>query len=243
MALPTSDPILGNLRGPQQQVCIHVFAAGSHGMSSGDLQAALDLTPATVTRLTNALVVLGVLKKVPAVRSPRFRNRQAPVVFMDARVEPSAEITGGGRWHHGDGKVDAPAVALARRACLDQIDRLPGPAATPSMVHAGLVGRGGGGPAGVLSVGHVAEVLRAMALGGVLEECRNNTGEEEGEFGGLGQGRCATGARRAGAPAWAGAMEEFPCGVCPVIGQCSPDGGLVSPATCVYFNKWLEMDF
>lgn len=81
MALPSisiSDPILRN-PGPQQQVCRHFFVAGSNGMSYRDLQAALDLTPATVTRLTNALVALGVLKKVPGARRPRTLNRQALV--------------------------------------------------------------------------------------------------------------------------------------------------------------------
>ncbi|GFH33348.1 DNA-directed RNA polymerase III subunit RPC6, partial [Haematococcus lacustris] len=32
---------------------------------------------------------------------------------------------------------------------------------------------------------------------------------------------------------------NLPCGVCPVFHQCR-DGGPVSPATCVYFDKWLQ---
>ncbi|KAL0019133.1 hypothetical protein WJX79_006207 [Trebouxia sp. C0005] len=30
-----------------------------------------------------------------------------------------------------------------------------------------------------------------------------------------------------------------PCGVCPVFNECTPDGP-ISPATCVYFQQWLE---
>ena len=30
-----------------------------------------------------------------------------------------------------------------------------------------------------------------------------------------------------------------PCGVCPVVHQCTPDGA-ISPATCVYMKEWLE---
>lgn len=32
---------------------------------------------------------------------------------------------------------------------------------------------------------------------------------------------------------------SIPCGVCPVIDQCS-EGGQISPQTCVYYQKWLE---
>lgn len=35
------------------------------------------------------------------------------------------------------------------------------------------------------------------------------------------------------------AFTSVPCGVCPVFDQCC-DGGLISPATCEYYNKWLE---
>lgn len=32
---------------------------------------------------------------------------------------------------------------------------------------------------------------------------------------------------------------SMPCGVCPVFNECKP-GGVVSPETCVYFDKWLD---
>ncbi|PRQ50678.1 putative winged helix-turn-helix DNA-binding domain, RNA polymerase Rpc34 [Rosa chinensis] len=34
-------------------------------------------------------------------------------------------------------------------------------------------------------------------------------------------------------------MASIPCGVCPRINQCTPDG-IISPTTCEYFKKWLE---
>ena len=34
-------------------------------------------------------------------------------------------------------------------------------------------------------------------------------------------------------------FSKIPCGVCPVINQCS-DGGSISPANCLYMDKWLE---
>lgn len=35
------------------------------------------------------------------------------------------------------------------------------------------------------------------------------------------------------------AYTTIPCGVCPVMDQCRP-GAQISPATCVYYQKWLE---
>lgn len=35
-------------------------------------------------------------------------------------------------------------------------------------------------------------------------------------------------------------MTEVPCGVCPLVGQCR-EGGVISPASCQYMTKWLEM--
>lgn len=34
-------------------------------------------------------------------------------------------------------------------------------------------------------------------------------------------------------------ISRVPCGVCPIISQCTP-GGLVSPQTCKYMKEWLE---
>lgn len=35
------------------------------------------------------------------------------------------------------------------------------------------------------------------------------------------------------------ALTSVPCGRCPVIDQCR-DGGLISPQTCEYYQKWLD---
>lgn len=35
------------------------------------------------------------------------------------------------------------------------------------------------------------------------------------------------------------ALTAIPCGVCPLFDDCHP-GGLISPETCTYFDKWLD---
>ncbi|KAF7096949.1 hypothetical protein CFC21_098829 [Triticum aestivum] len=91
-------------------------------------------------------------------------------------------------------------------------------------------------PSGGYAIDQIRDVLQTMALDRVLEECRS-TGE--GEFSAVRAGRVCY--RRGGAPQ-GGMMDGIPCGVCPRIDECSPDG-VISPTTCVYYKKWLQMDF
>ncbi|KAM3212559.1 hypothetical protein ACQJBY_065552 [Aegilops geniculata] len=215
--------ILNNLKGPEREVYERIFAAGNKGMSSQDLRYALKLTAPTLNKLTRALVQRGILKEVTDVR-PRGKK-----VFMDFSVEPSPEITGG-TWYH-NGQLDTDTVAAVRRRCLDQIDRLG--AATPDMVHNGVERED---PSAGYAIDQIRDILQTMALDRVLEECRS-TGE--GEFSAVRAGRVCY--RRGGAPQ-GGMMDGIPCGVCPRIDECSPDG-VISPTTCVYYKKWLQMDF
>ncbi len=40
-------------------------------------------------------------------------------------------------------------------------------------------------------------------------------------------------------PVPAGGLMATPCGSCPVAAQCT-EGGVISPATCVYLPEWLK---
>ncbi|KQK17767.1 DNA-directed RNA polymerase III subunit rpc6 [Brachypodium distachyon] len=220
---PISAAILNNLPGPEREVYKRVYAAGNKGIWSQDLRHSMQLAAPTVTKLTRALVQRGILKEVTDVR---HRGKK---VFMDSRMEPAPEITGG-TWYH-NGQLDTEAVAAVRRRCLDQIDRLG--AATPDMVHKGVERED---PRAGYMIDQIRDILKTMALDRVLEECRS-TGE--GEFSAVRSGRVCY--RRGGAPQ-GGMIEGIPCGVCPRIDECSPDG-VISPTTCVYYKKWLQMDF
>jgi DNA-directed RNA polymerase III subunit RPC6 len=37
-------------------------------------------------------------------------------------------------------------------------------------------------------------------------------------------------------------LTDTPCGICPVIRQCS-DGGVISPTTCQYMSEWLKSSY
>ncbi|KAG8075368.1 hypothetical protein GUJ93_ZPchr0006g42177 [Zizania palustris] len=150
---------------------------------------------------------------------------------MDARVDPSPEIAGGTR--HRDGQLDSEAVAQVRRWCLDQVDLLGIITADTILSR---VTRDN--PSAGYSIEQIRRILRAMALDGALEEVRR-TGA--GEFSNLGIG-AGTVCYRRGGPLQGGMMERIPCGVCPRMNECSPEG-VISPRTCVYYRKWLQMDF
>lgn len=218
-----SDAIVKNLPGPEREVYKLVLAAGNMGMWIQELRKTTGLANNTLTKHTRTLVSKGVLREVLDVR------QRSKKIFMAAGIEPSPEITGG-TWYH-DGQLDSDAVAAARRRCLDQVDRLG--LATADMIYDGVHKEH---PRAGHTIEQIREIVRTMVLDRVLEECRS-TGV--GEFDLIRAGRVCY--RRGGAPQ-GGMMEGIPCGVCPRIDECSPDG-VISPTTCVYYKKWLQMDF
>lgn len=38
------------------------------------------------------------------------------------------------------------------------------------------------------------------------------------------------------------ALVSVPCGVCPRINECTPDG-VILPVSCVYYSKWLAVGY
>ncbi|KAK1430788.1 hypothetical protein QVD17_13801 [Tagetes erecta] len=89
-----------------------------------------------------------------------------------------------------------------------------------------------------LSRQQISEILGVMVLENLIIEVKS-TGY--GEYRSVPVGdvcyRCHEGNVNHGSDV--GAMSSIPCGVCPRIRECTPDG-LVSPSACVYFTKWLE---
>ncbi|CAA7055032.1 unnamed protein product [Microthlaspi erraticum] len=82
-----------------------------------------------------------------------------------------------------------------------------------------------------LSREQTEELLKNLVLDNVIMEVkRKSNGLHEYKL---------TGKKTGGGEARAGALASVPCGACPHIGICSPDGA-ISPTTCTYFQKWLD---
>jgi DNA-directed RNA polymerase III subunit RPC6 len=218
-----SNEILTLLPVPERKVYELIFAAGGKGMWMLDVRNATGMAPPTASKILRSLVTKQLLKEVSDVR---HRGKK---IFMATDFQPSTEITGG-TWYH-DGRLDTDAVAAARRSCLAQVQKLG--VATADMIHHGI--EKSEHSAGY-AIDKIRDILQTMVLDKVLEEVKS-TGE--GEFAAIRSGRLCY---RVAAPAQGGTMEGIPCGVCPRIDECSPDG-VISPNTCVYFDKWLHMDF
>ncbi|KAL6603856.1 hypothetical protein ACP70R_044217 [Stipagrostis hirtigluma subsp. patula] len=224
-ATPTiSATILANLPAPEREVYRVIFAAGSRGMWLQDLRNATGLGATVASRLARSLAAKGLLREVTDVRHRRRK------VFMAVDFDPCTEITGG-TWYH-EGKLDAAAVAAARRRCLAQVERLG--AATAQMIHHGIERHE---PGARYALDKIGDILRTMVLDKVLEEVES-TGV--GEFAAVESG---TMCYKVAEAMQGGKFEGLPCGVCPRIDECSPEG-VISPRTCVYYDKWLPaMDF
>ncbi|WVZ79495.1 hypothetical protein U9M48_027067 [Paspalum notatum var. saurae] len=223
-ATPIISPtILANLPSQERQMYILIFEAGSKGMWMQDIRRKLMLGPQIATKVSRNLVSSKLVREVSDVR---HRSKK---IFMAAEFEPSAEITGG-TWYH-DGRLDSDAVAAARRSCKAQVERLG--VATAQMIHNGILRDN---PNAGYTINKIRDIVNTMVLDKVLEEVKS-TGE--GEFSSI---RSGTVCYRVAWAAEGGMMEGIPCGVCPRIDECSPEG-VISPSTCVYYKKWLQMDF
>ncbi|XP_062229169.1 uncharacterized protein LOC133926984 [Phragmites australis] len=218
-----SASILANLPPAEREVYRIIFSAGSKGMWMQEVRKMTGLGPNVATKHARTLMAQGLLKEVSDVR---HRSKK---IFMATDFQPSSEITGGA-WYH-DGRLDTDAVAAARRRCLAQVEKLG--AATAQMIHHGIERDE---PSAGYAMDKIKDILRTMALDKVLEEVKS-TGE--GEFAAV---RSGTMCYRVAGIAQGGMMEGIPCGVCPRIDECSPEG-VISPNTCVYYKKWLQMDF
>jgi DNA-directed RNA polymerase III subunit RPC6 len=219
-----SATILAQLPTQERLAYKLIFEAGNKGMWMLDIRKKLLMGPNIATKVVRSLVGRRLLKEVSDVR---HRSRK---IFMATDFQPSAEITGG-TWYH-DGRLDTDAVTTARRCCQAQVERLG--AATAQMIHHGILKDD---PRAGYTIDKIRDIIKTMVLDKVLEEVKSTgTGEFTAVRAGTMCYRLVTGAPQGGM------MEGIPCGVCPRIDECSPEG-VISPSTCVYYYKWLQMDF
>ncbi|PWA74025.1 winged helix-turn-helix DNA-binding domain, RNA polymerase Rpc34-like protein [Artemisia annua] len=189
-----------------------------------DLKRDSDLADPIVTKSLKNLITAGLIKEVKHVQ---FKGRKH---YIAAEFEPSQEITGGS-WYV-DGNLDTAFIEQLKETCLKVIRKLKVATAegvydffkTNRLTNTECTSQ------------QISEILRSMVLDNMIIDVKS-TGLAEYHKIPVGQEcyRCIAGDK---API-TGAMVSIPCGVCPRIRQCTPDG-LISPSTCVYFNKWLE---
>ncbi|KAF2299655.1 hypothetical protein GH714_002230 [Hevea brasiliensis] len=149
---------------------------------------------------------------------------------MATEFEPSKEITGGA-WYV-EGNLDTEFIQILKEQCTKQIYKLKVATlegVTDSIKRSGVLNV-------ELTKQQIDEILKALVLDNEIIELKSNG---MGEFASIPVGKicykCISKGNIGGEPR-TGAMASIPCGVCPRIRQCTPDG-IISPQTCVYYSK------
>ncbi|KXZ56996.1 hypothetical protein GPECTOR_1g90 [Gonium pectorale] len=194
-----------------------IKAAGNTGVWTKDMRFRTNLAQPQITKILKVLEGRRLVKSVKNVNNPSRK------VYMLSELEPSRELTGGA-WYT-ENQFDSEFIHVLREACFSYIQRQ-----------------------GDVSLGAIATFIRAKGFSKVelrrediqsivmtlVYDGRVDEVEPEGDDDNEDHYRPAV----LGVPD-STALTNVPCGVCPVMSECH-DGGVISPQTCVYYDKWLE---
>lgn len=185
------------------------------------------LPASVVDKAVKSLVNQDKIKEVVNIKAKTKKH------FIAKEFEPSEELTGG-VWY-SDGKLDKEFISVLRQLTSKFITM-------KKVANAELICdyiKSKGVMKGGCTVEQISEILSSLVLDNEIIEVKS-TGL--GEFHSIPLGmvcyKSASGLGLGKEPK-IGAMASIPCGVCPQINKCTPDG-LISPITCEYYQKWLE---
>lgn len=196
--------------------------AGNMGIWTKDMKRETNLQQPQVNKALKNLEARGLIKGVKCV------SNQAKKVYMLAELTPSKEITGGA-WYTGQ-NFDTEFTNIVKQQCLQFV--LQQGVATIESV-ADFVRKSGMSKV-ELKVEELKQILDMLVLDGDVEEVIS-TGT--GDFAAIPINKlCYRGSQARIQES--SAFTNIPCGVCPVLRECTDDG-LISPKTCIYYKKWL----
>lgn len=196
--------------------------SGNMGIWTKDMKRETNLQQPQVNKALKNLEARGLIKGVKCV------SNQAKKVYMLAELTPSKEITGGA-WYTGQ-NFDKEFTNIVKQQCLQFV--LQQGVATIESV-ADFVRKSGISKV-ELKVEELKQILDMLVLDGDVEEVMS-TGT--GDFAAIPINKlCYRGSQARIQES--SAFTNIPCGVCPVLRECTDDG-LISPKTCIYYKKWL----
>lgn len=167
------------------------------------------------------------LQHIKVVKHVQYSNRK---YYIGAEFTPTDDFTGGS-WYV-DGKLDEAFIDQLKEICYKILTKQMR-VATSEDIHDFIRTRK------VITNGcssrQISEILRCMVYENKIIEVKS-TGLYE--YRSIPIGKLCYRAVQDQGPKES-AMASIPCGVCPHINKCTPDG-LISPSTCAYFTNWLE---
>ena len=197
------------------------------GIWTRDMKWETKLPDYVVVKSLKSLNAKKLIKEVVNVQNKGRKH------YIAAEFEPSKEITGG-TWYAG-GNLDTEFINFLQKHCVkiiyeQKVATLEGILDTIRRSRAFNV---------EFTPQQIEEIVYALVLDNEITEVESNG---MGEFDSIAVGTvcymCTSKGGRKGEPK-IGAMASIPCGVCPQISLCTPDG-IISPQTCVHFTKWLD---
>eukprot|EP00850_Spirogloea_muscicola_P012381 SM000079S22499 [mRNA] locus=s79:566013:569249:+ [translate_table: standard] len=196
--------------------------AGNMGIWTRDMKLRSNLQQPQITKILKTLEGRHLIKAVKSVAS---KNRK---VYMLIELEPSREITGGA-WYT-EHEFDAEFIAVLRQQCLQYI--LHKGAVTLEDV-AEAVRLSGVTREELRLEDYQQQIVNTLVYDGEVEVVMSSGRDPPFPLGTL-YYKPSTSRVPDSTP-----FTSIPCGVCPVLRDCSDDG-LVSPKTCIYFKEWLQ---
>lgn len=220
---PNSSRASESLSDVDHQVYNLIKSKEGTGILVGDLRRELKLQDAAVKKSLKALESQKLIKGIVDV------HHKLNKYYMAVEFEPSKDITGGS-WY-SEGKLDLELIRVLKDLCLKHIDKLK----VVTIEGVSDFVRRSGIAKTEIPIAQVTEVIAALILDNEIEELKS---DGKGDFSNVPLGKTCY-RRLSRGLSVTGAMSSLPCGVCPRISECTPDG-IISPMNCVYFKKWLD---
>lgn len=224
---PASNSVVDALIDADRAVLDVIKGKEDMGIWARDIKRETKLPDNVVNKSIKSLEAKKLIKEVKNIQ---FKGKKH---YMAAEFEPSKEVSGG-VWY-AEGALDKGLIDALKRFCLRIVcsQKVATADGLCSILNKNKV------TTFDCSQQQVVEILNSMVLDNQIMEVKS-TGL--GEYHSIPVGkicyRAISGDAVSKGPKL-GIMATIPCGMCPRISQCTPDG-IISPATCVYYQKWLE---
>lgn len=229
---PDSNNILLKLSADERKLYELIESRKNVGIWTADMKRETGLPQTIVTKVLKSLQNKNLIKDVVNI------HNKAKKIFMASKYEPSKEISGG-LWYTPEGNLDILFINTLKDQCLRYVDRVK--VATVETIW-GFMKDLEVNEQKLFTVQpttqQITEILDMLVLDKGLEVLKSSG---TGDFARVAPGKVCY-RRLKSQEDQTGALSSIPCGVCPRISECTPDG-IISPITCVYFNKWLGIDF
>lgn len=217
-----SNPSSQRLSVTDQEVYNLIKSKQGMGILIGDLKHELKLQDGSVKKSLKTLENQKLIKNVVDV------HHKLNKYFMAVEFEPSKEITGG-CWYL-EGKLDIEFIRFLKELCLKYIEMIKVTTIEGLFEYI----RGSDAFNVEFTRDQMLEIVQALVLDNEIQEEKSSG---QGDFSSIPLGKVCY--RRSKRRLSTAALTSIPCGVCPRINECTPDG-IISPINCVYFKKWLD---